>query len=233
MPFFRNSKRYSFLTIFIFDNQKLINMLNKNLPPSTINVVISLPVPTKLVPMHLYRPSSVNLTLATVREWLDKVAPKYLTESVMVSTNAPEMSLCHLILVMFGIAVMIQPKVILFPYKTVFVDIIVTSGNPTICRWDIQWHKYNIMIHYNKLLCKKSPEDTKGTTRSRRRRTDNDQIIRDKRINNNLQNTTQKTKDWATWTPLNTNIEPGTPERQVVPVPLVAQVKYVKYLCYV
>jgi len=113
-------------------------MLNKNLPPSTINVVISLPVPTKLVPMHLYRPASANLTLTTVRELLDKVAPMYLIESVMISTNAPEMSLCHLILVMFGTAVMIQPIVMSFPYKTVYVDIRVTSGDPTIYRRDIQ-----------------------------------------------------------------------------------------------
>jgi len=44
-----------------------------------------------------------------------------------------------------------------------------------------------------------------------------------KRTNNDLQNT-HKTKDRLTRTPLKTGVNPGAPERKVVPAPLVAPV---------
>ena len=40
----------------------------------------------------------------------------------------------------------------------------------------------------------------------------NDQKKRDRRPNNNLQNTTQKTKDRVTRTPLKTGVNSGAPE---------------------
>jgi hypothetical protein len=41
---------------------------------------------------------------------------------------------------------------------------------------------------------------------------------KDKKINNNLQNITQKTKDWATWTPLKPVVNSGAPEEFSAPV---------------
>jgi hypothetical protein len=55
-------------------------------------------------------------------------------------------------------------------------------------------------------------EDTKGVIRSRKSKKDWNIMAKrkkDKRTNNNLQNTTQKTKDWATWTPQKNGNELG------------------------
>ena len=55
-------------------------------------------------------------------------------------------------------------------------------------------------------------EDTKGIIRirkSKKNRQHNDQKKKDKITNNDLQNTTQKTKDRAPRTPLNTGCERG------------------------
>jgi hypothetical protein len=55
------------------------------------------------------------------------------------------------------------------------------------------------------------------------RRTDNTMAKR-KRTNNDLQNTTQKTKDRVSRTPLKPVLNSGAPERYAVPAPLVAPV---------
>jgi hypothetical protein len=47
---------------------------------------------------------------------------------------------------------------------------------------------------------------------------------KDNRTNNDLQNITHKTKDWATSIPLNTGVNSGSPEGWAVSVPLVAPV---------
>jgi len=54
-------------------------------------------------------------------------------------------------------------------------------------------------------------EDTKGVIKIRKskNRQHNGQKKKDKRTNNDLQNTTQKTKDRATRTPLKTEVEGG------------------------
>ena len=44
-------------------------------------------------------------------------------------------------------------------------------------------------------------------------------MTKQKRTNNDLQNTTQKTKDRATQTPLNTGVKSGTPDIVLVPAP--------------
>jgi hypothetical protein len=49
-------------------------------------------------------------------------------------------------------------------------------------------------------------------------------MTKDKRTNNDLQNTTQKTKDRATRTPLKSGINPGAPGGLTVPVPLVTPI---------
>ena len=51
-----------------------------------------------------------------------------------------------------------------------------------------------------------------------------------KRTNNDLQNTTQKTKDRVTWTPLKPGVSAGAPEGNVVPAPLLAPVVFLYYL---
>lgn len=48
--------------------------------------------------------------------------------------------------------------------------------------------------------------------------------IQKKRTNNDLQNTTQKTKDRATQTPLKSGVNSGTAEENAVPDPLVASI---------
>ena len=48
--------------------------------------------------------------------------------------------------------------------------------------------------------------------------------IQKKRTNNDLQNTTQKTKDRATKTPLKFGVNSGTAEENAVPAPLVASI---------
>jgi hypothetical protein len=56
-------------------------------------------------------------------------------------------------------------------------------------------------------LVLKNFEDTKGVFKSRKSKTDrqhNDQMEKHKRVSNDLQNTTRKTKDRATRTPLKT-----------------------------
>ena len=45
-----------------------------------------------------------------------------------------------------------------------------------------------------------------------------DQYKKDKRATSDLQNTTQKTKDWATWTSLKTGLNPCAPEGLAVSV---------------
>ena len=52
------------------------------------------------------------------------------------------------------------------------------------------------------------------------RRQYNDQKKKNKWTNNDLQNTTQKTKDWATRTPLKTGVTSGAPEVLADPTPL-------------
>jgi len=66
-------------------------------------------------------------------------------------------------------------------------------------------------------------EDIKGVINIRKSKSywqDNGHKKSDRRTNNNLQNTTQKTKDRATRTPQNT----GAPEGYSVPAPLVASI---------
>jgi ribosomal protein L44E len=57
-------------------------------------------------------------------------------------------------------------------------------------------------------------EDSKAVTRSRKSkdRQYNDQAKKYKRTNNDLQNTTKKTEDWATRTPLKPRVNSGAPE---------------------
>ena len=59
-------------------------------------------------------------------------------------------------------------------------------------------------------------EDTKRVMR----RQYNDQKKKNKWTNNDLQNTTQKTIDWATRTPLKTGVTSGAPEVLADPTPL-------------
>ena len=60
----------------------------------------------------------------------------------------------------------------------------------------------------------KSTEDTKGVIKicKSKDRQQNGKKKRDKRTNNDLRNTTQKTKDRATRTPLKTGLNSGVPE---------------------
>ena len=77
-------------------------------------------------------------------------------------------------------------------------------------------------------LIQEEIEDTKEVIRIvYRKKTDNTMAKRKKhkRTNNDLQNTTQKTKDRVTRTPLKTGMNSGAPEMQAVPVPLVTPVK--------
>jgi hypothetical protein len=70
-------------------------------------------------------------------------------------------------------------------------------------------------------------EDIKGTIRSRKSEKDrqhNCQTKTDKGTNNDQQNTTQKTKDWETPTPLNTGDELMCSERVAVSSPLMPPV---------
>ena len=53
---------------------------------------------------------------------------------------------------------------------------------------------------------------------------ENDQMKKDKRTNNDLQNTTQKTKDQVTRTSLSTRANLCAPEEWEFPVPLVVPV---------
>ena len=68
-------------------------------------------------------------------------------------------------------------------------------------------------------------EDAKGVIRIRRwkDRQHNGQKENDKSTNNDLQNTTQKTKDRATRTPLKTRVKSSAPEGSSVHAPHVAQ----------
>jgi len=62
------------------------------------------------------------------------------------------------------------------------------------------------------LVCKKV-EGTKGVMKKRKSKTDiyyNDHKKKDKRTNNDMQNITQKTKDWATWNPFKPCLEEST-----------------------
>jgi hypothetical protein len=64
-------------------------------------------------------------------------------------------------------------------------------------------------------------EDTKVVIRirkSRRNRKHNGEMEKDKRTNNDLQNTTQKTKDRATGTPLRSGVKLGAPEGYQFPL---------------
>jgi hypothetical protein len=66
-------------------------------------------------------------------------------------------------------------------------------------------------------------EDTKVVIRirkSRRNRKHNGEMEKDKRTNNDLQNTTQKTKDRATGTPLRSGVKLGAPEGYQFPLHL-------------
>ena len=68
-------------------------------------------------------------------------------------------------------------------------------------------------------------EDTKGVIRiriSKKNRQHNGQKKKDKRTNNDLQNTSQKTKDRATQIPLKSGMNTGAPEGYVALAPLVA-----------
>jgi len=70
-------------------------------------------------------------------------------------------------------------------------------------------------------------EDTKGVIRSRKSKKNrqyNGQKKKDKRTNNDLQNTTQKTKDRVTQNPLKQGVNSCAPEELAVPAPLVAPV---------
>jgi len=58
-------------------------------------------------------------------------------------------------------------------------------------------------------------EDTKGVIRirkSKKYKQYNSQKKKDKRINNDLQNITRKTKNWVTRTPLKPGVNSGAPE---------------------
>jgi hypothetical protein len=64
-------------------------------------------------------------------------------------------------------------------------------------------------------ICYEIFEDTKGVIRIRKSKKDrqhNGQKKKDKRTNNDLQNTTHKPKDRATRTPLKTGVNLGAPE---------------------
>ena len=64
-----------------------------------------------------------------------------------------------------------------------------------------------------KIFVKKRLKIPKGQSEAvNRRKTDNTMVKR-KRTNNDLQNTTQKTKDWATQTPQKTGLNSGVSER--------------------
>jgi len=54
-------------------------------------------------------------------------------------------------------------------------------------------------------------EDTRGQSESLNQRTDNT-IPKRKRTNNDLQSTTHKTEDRATWSPLKNGMKWGAPE---------------------
>jgi len=57
-------------------------------------------------------------------------------------------------------------------------------------------------------------------------------MVKRKRTNNYLQNTTQKTKDRATRTPLNPGKNSGAPEGIAVSAPLVAHVVLLVTICF-
>ena len=64
-------------------------------------------------------------------------------------------------------------------------------------------------------------DQKEGQTIWPKRKTDN---IMTKKTYNGRQNTTMKTKDWATWTPLKKGMNSGAPDEWAVPAPLVASV---------
>jgi hypothetical protein len=64
----------------------------------------------------------------------------------------------------------------------------------------------------DKKMSKEWQNDVKGVTKSLRLQKDNDKKIKVKRTDNNLQNTTQKTKGWATRTPIKPVVDSGALE---------------------
>jgi hypothetical protein len=78
-------------------------------------------------------------------------------------------------------------------------------------------------------------EDTKGVIRihkSKKDRQYNSQKKKDKRTNNDLQSTTQKTKDWVTRTPRKPEVNSGAPEGLAIPVSILTPVVLHIKLCF-
>ena len=60
--------------------------------------------------------------------------------------------------------------------------------------------------------CEDNTEGNQKPFQSKKDRQKNGQKIKDQRTNNDLQNTTQKTKDWVMQTPLKRGMNSGAPE---------------------
>ena len=80
-------------------------------------------------------------------------------------------------------------------------------------------NEYNYLVFHKKSL--KTPKEVIMMRKSKKDTHKNDQKKMNKRTNNNLQSTTQKTKDRATLTPLKTGLNS---RREAVLAPLIAPV---------
>ena len=93
-------------------------------------------------------------------------------------------------------------------YQVLFIVLDLSTGQR-----NSEWCRQDIKQIFAKSLHEKI-KDYKGVIRIRKSKDRQyyDQYKKDKRATSDLQNTTQKTKDWATWTSLKTGLNPCAPE---------------------
>jgi hypothetical protein len=92
--------------------------------PVTLSVVELCPVPTLLLPKHVYVPTSLCWTLKMVRDGVVVVLPLYLLVLVLelMVVMVPPIFLCHCTLVTGRLDVTVQTKVTVLPEFTEYDD---------------------------------------------------------------------------------------------------------------